>query len=335
MVRSLIGRGLAALGLAATAVSCGPLEAEPAPRPCAGPRESEASMNLETLYSSLAGTWYPARTETLRRELDQFIAAASNPPMADVCAILLPHAGYRYSGPVAAHGVKAVQGRHYDRVIILGPSHRLFLPDTIAVPVGTGALATPLGEVCVDHALINRLAAEGGVFKPLHRAFTGEHSVEIEVPFLQVALEGGFTLVPLVVGQLSETAAAEAGRRLAREMNATTLLVVSSDFTHHGKSFGYVPFERDIPERIRDLDLNAFELIRRRDPAGFADYLRRTGATICGHDPIQVMLNILPAGAQVHFLQYDQSGRITGDWENSVSYLAAAVTRGPAAKETP
>ena len=104
-----------------------------------------------------------------------------------------------------------------------------------------------------------------------------------------------------------------------------TLVVISSDFTHYGRSFGYVPFEQEVPENLRQLDHGAMEQIVAKDLSGFYAYLRHTGATICGQSPIAVLLAMLPDDARVQPLTYRTSGELTGDWSHCVSYYSAAV----------
>jgi len=103
-------------------------------------------------------------------------------------------------------------------------------------------------------------------------------------------------------------------------------VVVSSDFTHYGRAFDYVPFQNHIPENLRNLDLGAFRELEDKNLPGFLKYVRDTGATICGRSPIAILLAMLPAEAKVQLLKYETSGNLTGDWSRCVSYVSAAVT---------
>ena len=105
-------------------------------------------------------------------------------------------------------------------------------------------------------------------------------------------------------------------------VDQTTLLVASSDFTHYGHSFHYVPFETEVPRRIRELDHGALEPILAGDLDGFEAYVARTGATICGRDAIGLVLRLLPAQREAILAAYDTSGRLTGTWDHSVSYAS-------------
>jgi MEMO1 family protein len=294
-------------------------EVEP-PRPPAPAEPREKDVFTSPL--SRMG-WHAADGEALATQIDGFLANVSEPLPNDVHALILPHAGYRYSGQAAAHGIKAVAGKTFSRVIVLGPTHRMPMENVASVPRSTH-YATPLGEVPLDVDFIDALRTYP-MFKSFPEAHAEEHSVQIEIPLLQRAL-GDFRLVPIVVGQLDVEAARAMARILAGLIEEKTLVVVSSDFTHYGRGFEYVPFTDDIPENLRKLDMGAYAEIEKRSAEGFAAFFKDTGATICGRCPIMVLLSMLPEESQAHLLKYDTSGRMTGDYGNSVSYLAVAFT---------
>jgi AmmeMemoRadiSam system protein B len=130
-------------------------------------------------------------------------------------------------------------------------------------------------------------------------------------------------VLPVLVGSLgSRVGADQLADGLRPLLDRETLVVVSSDFTHYGPRFGYVPFRDDVARRIETLDKGAADLILARDGAGFEDYLTRTGATICGRSPIRVLLDLMPDGVEGRLVAYDTSGRITGEWDHSVSYAS-------------
>jgi MEMO1 family protein len=160
----------------------------------------------------------------------------------------------------------------------------------------------------------------------------GENSVEMPLPLLQAALDGvDWSLVPVTLGQLDSASRAGVAEALSALMDEATALVVSSDFTHYGPTFGYVPFRDRIESNLRRLDGGAIEQILAGDADGFAAYCNETGATICGQDAIGVLLRMLPRPFSSRELAYDTSGRVTGDYENSVSYASLAFYR----KESP
>lgn len=334
----LIGASLLAACLSIL-IFCGCKKDAAPSAPAVEPSTPEAAMkttavrNKKVHRSQLAGSWYSADARRLAAEIDGYLAAAETTALDPIAALLLPHAGYRYSGAVAAHGLKQIAGRYYRRVIVLGPSHRLPLTNAAVLSDATH-YATPLGETPLDLDFIAALQ-KSPLFRVDGRADEGEHSVQIELPLLQKVLTD-FQLVPIVVGQIDAATARAMGRALHDLLDEQTLLVVSSDFTHYGSRFGYLPFRDDVPENLEKLDLGAFQRIAAKDLDGFAAYLDQTRATICGRGPIMVLLAMLDDDFAVHLLKYDTSGRITGDWANSVSYVAAAVTGAWApVKQTP
>jgi AmmeMemoRadiSam system protein B/AmmeMemoRadiSam system protein A len=290
----------------------------------------------DVMQSTLAGTWYNADPNALRAEIATYFQEAQVEPRQDVIALILPHAGYAYSGRTAACAVKSL-GRDYARVVVIGPSHQLPMEDMFSVPRATH-YRTPLGEVPLDVDFIRRLLAYP-IFQEVPAAHEGEHSVQIEVPLLQYKL-GDFKLVPIVAGQCSADTIVQAGKILASLVDKDTLVVASSDFTHYGPNYQYIPFTKDIPQSIEKLDMGAFEFIAKKDPRGLLKYRQETGTTICGYVPIAVLLAALGSDAQAELVRYTSSGKLMNDYTNSVSYLAAAFhgawrqSPGPQAQAT-
>ena len=278
------------------------------------------------LESSLAGSWYPADEQVIRKQLEGFTEKAKPEHFDNVIALILPHAGYQYSGPAAMAGVVALGKRTYRRVIVMGPSHRWPMENILSVPSVTH-YATPLGEVPLDRDFIGQLERHS-FFQTIPPVHQHEHSVQIELPLLQFGLGDDFHLVPVVVGQLDDKTIEETATVLKSLIDEETLVVASSDFTHYGPNFQYAPFRENIPENLKELDMGAYEFIARQDMAGFLSYCREKKNHICGNIPIAILLGMLPAGVRVNLIQYDTSGNITGDFINSVSYLTAAFTGG-------
>ncbi|HOW97165.1 MAG TPA: AmmeMemoRadiSam system protein B [Kiritimatiellia bacterium] len=285
--------------------------------------ETPPAAEKKVLATHLAGSWFTADPDELARELQGYMDRAEGPVLENVVALIQPHAGYRFSGPAAGFGARQIAGRPFTRVVVLGPSHRVPMRNLVALPDATH-FSTPLGEVPLDLDFMRTLGSSP-YFRVIPEAHAGEHSVQIQVPFLQQAL-GDFRLVPLVVGQLDEAAIRGAAEVLRGLLDEATLVVASSDFTHYGPNYGYLPFRDDVEKNLEKLDMGAVDLIRNKGVAGFQAYCGRTGATICGRDPISILLALLPADAEARLLRYDASGRVTGDFENSVSYVSLAFT---------
>jgi len=278
----------------------------------------------------VAGSWYPSAPETLRHQLDGYLRSSEDAEADDgpgrVVAIIAPHAGYVYSGAVAGTGFRLLQGSRFARVILIGPSHHAAFCGA-ALPQAE-FYVTPLGEVPLDLTAIRRLDGLAGI-QLTDQPFFPEHCLEMEIPFLQHALEPGWRLLPILIGAASSAQdCQQVVDSVLPLVDQETLLVVSSDFTHYGPRFGYTPFRKDVPEKVRELDMGAVEKILAGDRSGFQSYVDRTGATICGRRAIDVLLGLLPSGSQPTLAGYDTSGNITGDWANSVSY-ASLLFRSP------
>jgi AmmeMemoRadiSam system protein B len=270
---------------------------------------------------AVAGTWYPRGRDELTRRVEALLAAGTSAASRPVRAVIAPHAGFDYSGAVAGKAFAGLRGLKFDRILLLGPSHH-FGFEGAAVPDAATAMRTPLGDVPIDRDAVAGLREARG-FRADDRVFAKEHSLEAELPFLQRAIAGGARVVPVLLGGCaSSDDARRAAETLQPWIDASTLVVVSSDFTHYGPRFGYVPFTDDLPRRIHDLDHGAIAAIEATDPAAFARYVETTGATICGHRAIEVLLRLEAASQGGRRLAYDTSGRMTGAWDHSVSYAA-------------
>jgi len=269
----------------------------------------------------LAGSWYEGTREALAAQIDGFLEKVPDQKIdGRVVALISPHAGVVYSGQTAAYGYRLLKQQSVKRVVLLGPSHREPLSGA-SIPVAK-AFVTPLGAVPLDREACDKLVASG-VFKPDRNNQQAEHSLEIQLPFLQRVLDE-FLLVPIMVGHLSAGDASKLAERIKPLLDDETVLVASSDFTHYGEMHGYVPFSENIRENLVKLDGGATDFILKKDSEGFVKYLEKTGATICGSMPIEMMLCCLPeeaAGRQIH---YSLSGDMTGGFSMSVSYVSVA-----------
>ncbi|MFH1807703.1 MAG: AmmeMemoRadiSam system protein B [Pseudomonadota bacterium] len=278
-----------------------------------------------------AGSWYPGTRDDLDGMLQGFLDAAKpEVPAGQVVALISPHAGYTWSGATAAHGYKLLQGRSVTRVIVLGPSHTSGFAGFSVLDATH--YHTPLGDVAID-AAATRILRQHVWHRDETQAWQREHSLEMQIPFLQKVLAPGFAIVPVMIGAGSTGDQLQSlARALQPLVNAQTLVVASSDFTHYGANFDYFPFRDEVERRLKDeLAMPAFEAIRSGDPARFALHLQKTHDTICGHDPITVLMELQPQ-ATPQLLKYDTSGRQTGDFSSSVSYqsIAYVASAGPA-----
>lgn len=277
----------------------------------------------------LAGSWYDEDREVLGGRVDGWMEQTSGEKLDGYpIALVVPHAGHRWSGPTAAYGYRQLAGRTYGRVFVLGPSHHERFHG-VSLPECTH-YETPLGKVPVDVALVDELAS-GPLFSHNPRVHLQEHSLEIQLPFLQRVL-GDFTLVPMLVSGVTAQEVEQIATVLRQVVRPGDLLIASSDFTHYGRRFGYLGppgatfTASQAPERLESMLQQAWEAIATGDETRVLAWQRETGDTICGILPIAIVLAALPDDMRPHLLKTDFSARQAGDWDGSVSYLSAAFT---------
>ena len=282
-------------------------------------KADESTVEKTVLTSPLGQMgWHAADTNELTRQIEGFFKKAEVQPADDIIALINPHAGYAYSGQTAAFGVKAAKSK-YSRIIVIGPTHQVPMQDVLSVPRVTH-YKTPLGEIPLDTEFIEKLL-QYPIFQDIPQAYKIEHSIFIQLPLLQYRF-GDFKLVPIVAGQCSPEIVQKAAQILKSLVDKDTLVVASSDFTHYGPNYGYIPFDQNIPGELKKLDMGAYDYIAKQDSAGFSKYCDKTGATICGRVPIAILLSMLPSDTKRTLLKYTTSGEITGDFTNSVSYFS-------------
>lgn len=281
--------------------------------------DSTASPPEKIRESVLAGTWYPASPEELRQMIVGFL---SRVPPTDIpgqlTAIISPHAGYVYSGQVAAHAYKLLEKQKFPTVIVLAPSHQARF--TGVSVYDRGGFHTPLGVVPLDQDLISALEKRDKRIRFIPEAHAKEHSLEIQLPFLQVVMPG-FKLVPLVMGEQDF----ETCRWLAEAIadcikDKTVLLVASSDLSHFHSS-----------DEAKRLDQAVLDRVAAFDPEGLLRSLESGKCEACGGGPmVATMLAAGRLGAtKSRVLNSANSGDVTGDRSRVVGYMAAALWAAP------
>jgi AmmeMemoRadiSam system protein B/AmmeMemoRadiSam system protein A len=272
-----------------------------------------------------AGQWFPADADRLKQMVDAFLSGSGAEIPRPPVALIAPHAGYEYSGTVAGRGYATLKGRSYKRVIILGPSHQAAVRG--ASVLRADVYETPLGRIPVDAGARDALL-KCPVVREQPAAHAGEWSVENQLPMLQRALKD-FAIVEVIVGVMTPAERAALAETLRGLADAGTLLVVSTDFTHYGPRFGYVPFKDRVAECLADLNDKAVAKILDLDANGWDRFIAETGDTVCGQAAVGLLLDVLQGWGDVEGkrLAYDTSGRITGDWENSVTYASVVFWR--------
>ncbi len=286
---------------------------------------TEQADRLVVREPAVAGAFYPADRTELERTVERYLSEVPDQKLSGrVVGLIAPHAGYAYSGKTAAYGYKTLEGRGINRVVLLAPSH--YLPFRGASILRVDGYETPLGTVKLDRKACGELL-ESRLYSSRPGVHAREHSLEVQLPFLQEVL-GDFKLVPIVVGRVELDDYEGLASPLRKLLDKKTIIIASTDFTHYGYRFDYMPFRDNVRENIEKLDFGALKKIERLDAKGFLTYQRETGATICGRCPIGILLEALPEDARGHLLKYETSGDITGDFNNSVSYVSMVFTVG-------
>jgi hypothetical protein len=325
---------LSVLVVAFVAGSCAKQPAgQAAAKPAAKPAPVAEAKRVRP--AQVAGSWYPGEKDRLAAEVDRMLAE-SKPPKLDgkVVALVSPHAGYRFSGKAAATGYALLRGQDIRRVIVLAVPHHVPLRGA-SIPDVTH-FETPLGLIPLDAAAVARLR-RSSVVSAVERAEKEEHSLEMQLPLLQRVLPS-FSLVPILVGQMRDADYAELAAALAEIVDAQTLVVASSDFTHRGDNYGYeVPAGKgSVQERLARVDDGSVEQITKLSRTGLLAHAEKTGTTICGLHPIALLLELLARfpGVRGQVTSRYTSGEVTSDWSSTVSYVDVAFTGNwpPAAK---
>ncbi|UCG37949.1 MAG: AmmeMemoRadiSam system protein B, partial [bacterium] len=198
----------------------------------------------------VAGAFYPADPSQLREMVSSFISRAGSPQVrGEILGLVAPHAGYVYSGPAAGHAYREIKGRRFDVVVVIAPSHTSPMAGVSVLDMD--AYRTPLGEVIIDREAVGTLMERAQWIRHVPALFAREHSMEVHLPFLQVALEPGFRLVPVVMGSPSPGLAAAFADVLASAFRGRSVLyIASSDMSH------YLPYDQ-----AREMDGRTLEYI--------------------------------------------------------------------------
>jgi MEMO1 family protein len=271
---------------------------------------------------AVAGTWYPGSRGALEREVDTLLGAADAAavPAGALVGVIAPHAGMMFSGGVAAHAYKVVSGAPVDVIALVGPSHFVGY-DGVAI-FERGAFETPLGLAQVDETVAAALMSASPLIRPHRSAHTREHSLEMQLPFLQRVLPG-VPIVPLAIGfQTRETIGALAEALAAALDGRRPLLVASTDLSHYFDAQTATALDARVVECVDRFDADALLGEFERYPEG-----ERGRYVACGGGAaIAVMraARALGAGA-ARVLKYAHSGEISGDHATVVGYLAAGL----------
>jgi len=278
-------------------------------------------MLRKTRKAAVAGKFYPLDNETLRNEVEAYIHEASFEPLpGNVVAIIVPHAGYTYSGGVAAHAFKAISANTaIEDVLLVGPSHYIAFPGMGIYP--DGVFKTPLGDVQVNSDITEQYVNNYTEVNKRTDVHVKEHALEVELPFMQVALGEKFNIVPIIVGENGEdtiSALADIMFSFITENGKPSkkrVIVVSADLSHFHTY-----------DKAETLDRSGLEAIVDINPDLFWERVVNGDTEIDAPGAIYALLNacMRMGKIQAKLLKYATSGDTTGDKNSVVGYSAVA-----------
>ncbi|GAB6031511.1 Protein memo1 [Chamberlinius hualienensis] len=284
-----------------------------------------------------AGSWYTESPRELNGQLNDWLSLvdATHSPAR---ALIAPHAGYTYCGSSGAYAYRQVNPATVKHIFILGPSHHVRLSGCALSSVTK--YRTPLYDLTIDQNIYEELYSTGCFERMTLQTDEDEHSIEMHLPYIAKVMEDyrdKFTIVPVLVGSLSNDKEAQYGKLFARYLlDPNCLFIISSDFCHWGQRFRYTYYDKscgNIYQSIEKLDRMGMETIEQLSPHNFSEYLKKFGNTICGRHPIGVLLNaalVVQKSGNVYkltmkFLKYAQSSRCINMHDSSVSYASATL----------
>lgn len=273
------------------------------------PRKSDIRL------PAVGGMFYPAEPDLLRQEISGFLEGAGKKSIrGNVLGLIVPHAGYMYSGGTAACGYALLAGAKYKTVVVISPSHRDYF-EGIAIYPGT-AYRTPLGQIDINQRLREKLVGQSKSIIISDAGHRDEHAIEVQLPFLQHVLPE-FSLLPLVIGKQSRENCQELGEALGQVLEGEdALLVASTDLSHY------------YSEAVaRQLDAVMIEDVRRFDFEQLMSDLEGGKTEACGGGPTVAMMGAARklGATQAEILRYSNSGDVTGDRRSVVGYLCAVL----------
>ncbi|MEM4267190.1 MAG: AmmeMemoRadiSam system protein B [Candidatus Nanoarchaeia archaeon] len=278
--------------------------------------------------SVVAGQFYESSPDRLRKQINSCFLSKFGPgslPYAKkskkIFGCIVPHAGYQFSGPAAAFAYKAIaESRKPKNFIILGPNH-----SGMGAEVSTSLLdwETPLGVVKVDADFVSKLVKKCDFIEVDDSAHLYEHSIEVQLPFLQFVLKDKFKFVPICLASHDFKILKRLGECIAL-IGRDSCVVASSDMTHYGYGYGYLPFSQNKKENMYKLDKRAIDAITSLDVSAFVSHIERSHATICGYAPIiTAVFAVKKLGCKkARLLKYYTSGDVLNDYSSSVGYAS-------------
>ena len=264
----------------------------------------------------VSGAFYPAAPAELNSMIDKFMAQVPDEKIpGDIVALIVPHAGYEYSGQVAAYGYKLLASCQFDTVILIGPSHHTYV--NVASIWQAGSWETPLGKVIVDTDLAKAIASENELFQCPPEAHLNEHSLEVQLPFLQKTLKE-FKIVPILLSDPSPDNCRLLAQAIVKQLKPgkKILVIASSDMSHYYTD-----------EQALSMDSAALDMLARSDDKALAQALDAGTCEFCGRGAVLTVMEIakLLAPVKIKVLKYANTGDVTGDKTRVVGYSSSVL----------
>ncbi len=277
-------------------------------------------MQLQHQYrpARVAGMFYPAEPRQIARLLAEWSRNGPNPTGVGILkALIVPHAGYIYSGPVAHTAYQLLKNQAFTTVILIGPSHFDGFEGVTIYP-GAG-YTTPLGKIDIDHGIAHQLVEDNRFIEYSELGHGREHALEVQLPFLQHYLPGSFKILPLVIGDQSLRSSQRLAAALKPYLSHNMLLIASSDLSHYHEY-----------TQAKELDLRFARALVTGDAVSLWEGLQLGRFEACGFGPILTILEAtkhLGHQRRVQQLDLRNSGDTAGSRDQVVGYLAAAITQ--------
>lgn len=267
---------------------------------------------------AVSGQFYPADKQSLQEMVNGFLSITEKSKAGGtLIALISPHAGYKYSGQVAAHGFRQIQGKDIRNIIILGASHRsAFRGASVYVK---GSFRTPLGDVKINEKLAQSFLSEAADIRFYPEAFKKEHSIEVQLPFLQTVLKD-FTIIPILIGSPTKQTFDSLISRVTDMVDEKTLILASTDLSHY----------HDYQQAV-GMDHKIISAVERLSATEAGRVLENGEAEMCGALPVIITMEAAKRLGATHgvLFNYANSGDVTGEKEKVVGYASMGILKSP------
>lgn len=279
----------------------------------------------------VAGSFYPGDKSALKKMIEKFMGEAKKDidfiDEGRYAGVLCPHAGYVYSGKTQAHSYYYLSNSPPETFVILGPNHTgRGLPVAL---MDKGLWETPFGEIKINEELASKIIEKSGFIGVDSSAHKYEHSIEVQLPFLQY-IKKDITFVPICMGIQDKETALEIGKAIAKSSKEPLGVIASSDLVHYGSRFGYNPLKGNKEETLSWIKKNDMEILKMAenfDIDGLYQFIESKDYTACGYGPLSAMLSSMKelGAKKARILDYSNSYETSGDYSAVVGYGSVGI----------